>query len=251
LSIFTKRESNTSVVLFNIMIILGLIAFIWNTLQNQLPYKFLGFDFWDSFNYQWGYWVTRIYKFYLWVLLLPSLAHIQVGIMLTIRKLIIKANMQNEVILEPYHKDSNGGAKAFIDTIIHSIAPILFFVGMHNIIVINIHKQIDYTTVLGLLFASLIFLSFYLIPAFYLKEIIVSEKDKFLNEISHLQNSLLEIAFKNNSNIKVNIDAITSLTKISKKIKSIPNWPQFTYISKLLSLAISPTILNIIIKLIV
>ena len=56
----TSRQMNFSRFSFVFLSFIGLICFAWNSFQNQAPLKFQGFDFWDSFNHPFVYWLSRI-----------------------------------------------------------------------------------------------------------------------------------------------------------------------------------------------
>lgn len=246
-----SRSTNWSKFIYGVFISLGLIGFIWNTYQNQMPYRFLGFDFWDSKNHQFCYWITRIYKFYLWVFFFPAIAHLQISILISMRKLLIHLSNNNLLRLEPYHYDQCGGVKQFIDTVLKPMIPILIIMGILTVCVLSVHDKIDVTTVLNIVITILAFFAFYFIPAISLRQVIKNEKKRQLIEISEAQNAIFSnaiIELKEMGRIKSNVDAIMSFNILSDKIKSLPNWPHLKYVLKMVSIAISPSFISILLR---
>ena len=247
---YASRSNNISRFIFILFVTVGFIGFTWNSYQNQFPIKFLGFDFWDSINHTWGYWITRLYKFYLWVVLFPTLAHLQIFVLFTIRNFLINASMSENFFILAYHPDGCGGVRVFIDTSIRPIIPIMAIISILTLNVVLIHQKFDPTTLLGLLTTIIIFIAVYLIPASALRKTMIMEKKKKISKIIKFQDSLLADIFskKKAISIKKNVEDINGLINISKHIKSLPNWPHFRFIIKFLSFIISPTFISILIK---
>ena len=248
-----SRKSIKSQSVFAILFFIGAIAFIWNSYQNQNPLKFLGFDFWDSYSYTYGYWTTRLYKFYIWCFFFPSIVHLYSFVIAKILSILKLANNNQLLKIEPYHYDNNGGVSIIIINIIRPIIPILFITSLLSIIVLTIHNKIDVTSLSSLIIATLLLLLFYFIPVITIRSIIKKEKEKQLAEISNKQEKILNSITSNNDVdfIRKNYEIIDILSSVSHKIKAIPNWPNYKLMVKIISIAYCPTVLNFIIKFLV
>jgi hypothetical protein len=226
---------------------LGFGIFVWNCYQNQLPLRFLGFDFWDSAYHPFGYWSTRIYKFYVAALLAPAIVHIQIALVITIRRILLYAARNGELKLEPYHPDGCGGVRLFIDNVLNPMVPILFTASAMTFAAFFVHKKYDITTVGGLLLTCALFLLIYLVPAVALRKAIVLEKKRQLSDIARRQGkfySSLMLPDPEVASVKSIVDDLDSLSDVGKHIILVPNWPQFQRALKIASLAGSSPILS-------
>jgi hypothetical protein len=61
----TSLKTNFARIVYSVVTSVGIIAFVWNSYSNFHPER-VGHDFWDSWHFQVGYWVTRVYKLYFW-----------------------------------------------------------------------------------------------------------------------------------------------------------------------------------------
>lgn len=249
-----SRQTNLGRVVYSIFISIGFVGFIWNSYQNQLPVKFLGFDFWDSINHPYGYWITRFYKFYLWVILFPPLAHIQVLLLFSVRDLVKDATLTDNLNLNPYHQDNCGGASIFIDTVLKPVFPILIISSMLTLCVFIVHQKFDPTTILSLSLTNIVCLMLYFIPAFSFRRAILNEKKRHLDEIATIQNKILLLIYKKKwesftDEDDKKVDIINSLANISRQIRGISNWPHLTSLLKLQGLILSPSVIGVVIKL--
>jgi hypothetical protein len=242
-----KLNSNPSRVIYILLITTGLLCFIWNSFQNQAPYKFLGFDFWDSALHPFGYWFTRVYKFWLWIFLIPSLMHLQTSVSLALYKIIKDAGKKKSFRLQPYHQDGYGGAGVLVKIVINAYIPICLVSFLALLSVLFVHGKLGPTPIIGMIILSLIFVLTYLIPAIALKRLISSEKKKQLSEISSLQNTIFLSITKNGneSNAISESETLDSLSKISHQIKEISNWPYMKRVVQLVGLINTPSAISI------
>ena len=244
------RETNLSKLTYYLFVTIGFIGFVWNSYQNQLPLRFLGFDFWDSINHPLGYWVTRVYKLYLWMFFLPSCAHVQVVILVTLSQLLKDVDKKRLFVLRPYHQDGHGGGSELIKIVISPFVPILMVSSISFLCVLMIHRELDITLLFGLFVLSVLFISIYLIPSIALSKILKSEKQTQLAEIAQKQGTIFSSLIKtvDPNLIKRKLETLTSLDSVSKQIKEIPNWPDLNSILRLLSLAHIPALIAIVQK---
>ena len=246
----TLRKKAISRLFFVLLITFGFISFIWNSYQNQAPLEFVGFDFWDSYNHTFGYWSTRIYKFYIWCLFFPCVIHLYCSLVFQILSVLKRSYKLNMLALEPYHYDENGGVSVFMKNIITPIIPVLITTSLLSVSVYFIHQKFDLTSISGLVISTVFFLILYLIPAYKIGKIIRDNKEKQLSEIAKKQKKILKniIETEDSNQTKNNFELITTFEEITNKIKTIPNWPNYKFIGKILAVAYSPTILISLIK---
>ncbi|MCL3781899.1 hypothetical protein EMN47_16055 [Prolixibacteraceae bacterium JC049] len=245
-----KLESLKSKSIFRFLVFLGLAAFIWNSYQNQLPDKFLGFDFWDSINNPVGYWLSRLYKLYLWCLLIPFCINNQLMLTFNLLKLLRNASKEGKVDLNPFTKNMNGGFHRYVIEIVTPIVPVLFIAGIHSLIVALIHNNLHYTPIIGIfLFCSFLFLA-YLLPVLSVRQIIICEKKRRIRKIGEEQNEVLKkIRLKEEFyRISELTNLLKSMSYLSEEYNRISNWPGLIYSFKRFSIAYGPTLITVIIK---
>ncbi len=239
-----SRQMNFSKFSYVTLLVVGFICFAWNSFQNQAPLKFLGFDFWDSFYHPFGYWITRVYKFYLWVFFLPAIIHIHISILFLLRKLLIDAGKDNFFILKPYNQDEYAGVGIIIKIAINPPIPVLILGSISLLGAFFIHGQIGITPVIGLCLLSLLFFLVYLIPAIQLRKIIKAEKKRQLSEITEKQNSLYFTLVKKDKP-ENEFDNLNSLTTVFEQVKSISVWPYWKFMLKIVGVINIPLIITI------
>jgi hypothetical protein len=243
----TSRQMNFGRFSYAFLILIGLICFTWNTIQNQSPIRFLGFDFWDSSNHPYGYWITRVYKLYLWGFLFPTIVHIQMSILFVLKKLLVDAERDKFFVIKPYDLDEYAGAGTIIKIVINPIVPILLLCSLSVLGAFFIHGKIGVTPIMGITILSLLFLLIYLIPAIQLRKIIKSEKQRQLTEITEKQNKLyFSLVHGDKPQIEYdNLDSLNSFKDVIQQIKSISIWPHWKFILKIIGVINIPTILSI------
>ena len=250
LSLFTKhtsRQANFGKFCYTFLTLVGIICFAWNSFQNQNPLRFLGFDFWDSFNHPFGYWVTRIYKLYLWVFFLPAIIHIHISILFVLHKLLKDSTKENFFVLRPYNQDEHAGVGVIIKIAITPPIPILILGSLSVLGAFIIHGQTGITPLIGLCLVSLLLILIYLIPAIQLRRIIKSEKKRQLTEITEKQNELYfelvkDVKAKNETDI---LETLNSLTTVFDQVKSISIWPYWKSMLKIVGIINIPVIISI------
>lgn len=247
---FINRKTNLSQLVFVLATTIGLISFVWNSFQNQQPYKFLGFDFWDSINHLFGYCITRLYKFFLWVLFFPAIVHIHVAMIITLKKLLNDAVEKGFLTLRPYHQDETGGVSEIIKAAINPFIPVLLVVAFTVLSVIIVHHKVEATPIIGLCMLNFLFVMVYIIPATSLNKIIKIQKKSQVKEITETQNSIFNTLIRHEETDRLfrNVDSLNGMLPVIKQIKSIPDWPYFNRVSKLIGLINFPVIIGLINK---
>ncbi len=232
---FSARDIGVSRFLYYLLTAAGFICLAFNTYQNQQPYRYLAFDFWDSIFHPFGYTATRLFKFYLWVLFLPAFAHIYITLVFTIVKLLKDAKTKAFINLQPYHHDRNGGVAIIMEIVIKPFIPLLSIVALNGLAVYYVHQKLDATPLIGLFMATLFLLVFYTVPAYYLMELIKFHKKQYLKEITDRQNIILS-NMKKPENIALllsHIDSLNGMQHVIKQINSVPEWPYSKQITKM------------------
>ncbi len=244
---YTLRQTNLSVLSYRLLTLIGLICFVWNSFQNQAPMKYLGFDFWDSFNHPFGYWLTRVYKFYMWVLFFPAIIHIHFSGLFTLHTLLKDAEREKFFVLKPYNQDEYAGVGIIIKIAINPPIPLLLLGSVSVLAAFFIHGQIGITPIIGLSLMSLLFLLIYFIPAVRLRKIIKSEKKRQLSEITEKQNSLyFELVRSEKTMVNPdNLETLNSLTIVFDQVKSISAWPYWKSILKVVGFVNIPIVISI------
>jgi hypothetical protein len=240
-----QRGTNRSRVSYSLFILVGTSAWAWNTYSNQHP-EAVGFDFWDSSRHFWGYFLTRFYKAYIWLCLIPALVHIQVGIILTVRRLLRDATAHRGIVLQPFHPDGAGGLRFFIATALNPMVPTVFIASMISLSAVLVHRRYDVTTVGGLTLACFVFVSLYFVPGTALRDAIRHEKERQIAEIAHIQQQLYMTLSSDVSraNLHDEVDAMMSLSAVIERIRSISEWPQLIRVVRLATVAwTSPSVL--------
>lgn len=241
------RIGKRSKTVYQLLITLGFIAWTWNTFQNQQPLRFLHFDFWDSVNHPLGYWLTRFYKLYVWVLVGPAVVHAQICLVRGARNLFAMAATKRGIILDPYHSDGEGGLGALIDTVISPMVPIVLASSLLTVAAFWVHEKYDVTTIGGLGMTVALLLLIYFVPAISLRRAIVEEKRRQQEHVCKIQRTMYNdlLAAKITSDIlKEQTSALISLADLSKRITSISHWPQMARIWRLAVLALGSPVLG-------
>ena len=192
---YLKRRDNISKFIFSLFTMVGVVSFVWNSYQNQAPSRFLGFDFWDSSHHYFGYWSTRLYKFYLWTLFLPALGHALFGLFLLFARILSAARAEDALVLKPYDSDSAGGVRVLTSPLVRPISAVFFVCSLGAFSALAVHRELDLTPLIGVTLLAFFLGSGLLSYSIPLSRAVQAEKRRQIGEISERQSSLLaEIA---------------------------------------------------------
>jgi hypothetical protein len=229
----TSRRTNIGRISFIVLCSAGIAVWAHNTYSNLHPER-VGHDFWDSSHFVMGYWITRLYKFYFWVLWIPALTHVQFCLIHSVTRIIRRSVSARAFELKPYHPDGYGGTGSLISTVFTPMVVVILIAATGSAAAFAIHRRFDVTTTGGLLFPCALFLGIYLWPALVLRRAIIAEKNRQVQEISSLQSMMYTDAVTGALSpelLKVRVDAIERLTTVIKDLKKLPNWPHFRKIA--------------------
>jgi hypothetical protein len=230
----------------------GLTAFVWNTYQNQLPGIIVPFDFWDSKNYFWGFWITRVYKFYLLVWLLPYVAMIHISILVVTLRLIRRARLSGKLKLIPFHPDGFGGLGFMPGLVTTPIIVTLLMSSVSTAAAFEVHRAADVTPLMGLAVVVISVGIAYIVPILFLRADIISMKREAIKKLRLLQQShyskIIEDQNLDSEKLSNGNEALDYFEKVCSRIQSISNYPHLGRILRYAGLSLVPSIISLILK---
>ena len=244
-----KRIARDTVIfglVFKVLVFAGLVAWVLNTLKNQIPVQSYGFDVWDGWPHYWGYWSTRVYKLYVAALLAPAIVHAQIAIVISITHLVIEGGRTGGIRLDPYDADEAGGTRQLIDMVLNPLVAVVLTASLMSVAAIYVHRQFDSTTVGGLAITILVFVIVYVVPAVALRYAIVADKRRQRAVIRVRQATLYSLVRDPDvipDKEREAIALIKDLTVLVERIDKLPAWPQLTRVAATISAAVTSPIL--------
>jgi hypothetical protein len=231
----------------------GLAAFSWNSYQNQLPGVLLPYDFWDSSNHPWGYWITRIYKLYLFVWLLPYIAFVHAGILATALDVLRKRRLAGTLVLQPFHYDRVGGLGFIPGLVTTPIVVTLLIASVPLGAAFVVHRALDITPLMGAAIVVVGAALAYAIPIFRLRTDIIAMKRAVVEKMRQLQQNYYSRVVSDEriqiETLRQGNDALDYFEKICTKIEGISNYPHLVRLLKYIGLAMTPSFLSLAFKL--
>ncbi len=226
----------------------GFAAFVWNTYQNQKPGVIVPYDFWDSTTFVFGFWVTRIYKLYLFCWLLPYVALIHVAILSVVLSLIRGSRLQGRLKLMPFHQDGVGGL-GFIPGLITT--PIIVTVlagGITTAAAFEVHRAADVTPIIGLVIIVGAVILAYGVPILALRRDILAAKREMLGQIRALQqeyySKIIEQRHLDAKTVHDGKDAQDYFERIATVVQSISHYPHLRRVIGFTGFAMVPSIIS-------
>ncbi|HEY0312289.1 MAG TPA: hypothetical protein VGC56_07305 [Allosphingosinicella sp.] len=225
---FIAIETERSRVLYSTLFTFGFAAFAWTMFQNLWPGKLAPHDFWDSIHYTRGYTGACVYKFYMHTLLIPSVLHIFFGVV-WFHASFLKGLVRRRCIrILPFATDRCGGI-AFLSELI--LSPAITALGLSGLAffgVVYTHRQVDASTLIGVLAQSAVLILFYAIPTVLLRGAITRLKSDEIAEIKERQRSYYAEICAGKLRGAALRDAhayTTYFDDVVKKVEKIPRWP--------------------------
>ncbi|WP_156332641.1 hypothetical protein [Rhodopseudomonas sp. AAP120] len=248
-----RLEGSLSLTTASLFHTAGFAAFAWNSYQNQLPGILLSYDFWDSSNHFWGYWITRIYKFYLFVWLLPYIAFVHAGVLAAALDVIRKRRLAGKLVMQPFHHDSVGGLGFVPGLVTTPIVVTLLISSVPVGAAFSVHRALDVTPLMGASIVVVGALLAYAIPIFRLRTDIIAMKRVVIEKIRLLQQNYYSRIVSDEKiqieTLRQGNEALDYFEKICTKIEKISNYPHLIRLLKYLGLAMTPSFLSLGIKL--
>ena len=232
---------------FALLFLIGFSTFAWNTFQNLLPGRLAPLDFWDSIHFPLGYFGTRLYKFYLDALLLPSIVHIFTGVVSANASALRTLRRRNGIRLAPFHADGCGGYGFLADLILSPTISALVVSGLAFFGVVYTHRTFDVSTVTGIVVQAGVLAVFYVAPTFALRALLCHLKNDAAREIQGRQEAYYEAVYSGRlrgSALREAQEYLRYFSDISAIIKKIPNWPHLAKASSIFGASISPALIS-------
>jgi hypothetical protein len=252
---FLRLRNNESRVIATIIYGAGLIAFVWNTYQNQLPGIIVPYDFWDSSNHFFGYWLTRVYKLYLFCWLLPYIALVHAAILIITLRLVRQARLAGRFKLDPFHPDGVGGLGFVPGLITTPIIVAVLMISLPTAAAFEVHRAADVTPLIGLTIMLAWTGIAYVVPILYLRADIVATKRATIKKLRQLQQACYFEIVKGNAldyeKVKDGNEALEYFEKVSNKVSSISNYPHLKRLIGYLGLALTPSAISFTVNYIV
>lgn len=231
----------------------GLTAFVWNTYQNQRPGMVVPYDFWDSKSYFWGFWITRIYKLYLFAWLLPYIALLHTAILVTALQLVRRARVSGKLKLQPFHPDGVGGLGFLPDLVTRPLIVGVFLGLLPTAGALQIHRAADVTPMMGLGTLLLATGIAYFVPILSLRADIIAAKKAMVEKLRWLQQEqFAQIVDKDHldfETLRTGNQSIEFFEKLCKAIKHVSNYPHLKRLIGYVTLAMSPIAASLISRL--
>jgi len=231
----------------SLMYSVGLAVFVWNTYQNQLPGILLPYDFWDSGGHPWGFWVTRVYKFYLFVILLPYVGLVHTAILVAILGEIRRARLRGQLHLDPFHTDGVGGL-GFVPGLVST--PVIVGLLIASVPLAGafaVHRALDVTPVVGLSIVLVAATAAYGLPTLYLRRDIVALKTTMLEKLRKRQRSyytsITDQERIGSDLLQLANEALDYFEKVCAKIQSISDYPHIRRLARFTAVALTPSVL--------
>jgi len=249
---FLRLEDWDSRLLASVLYCAGIAAFAWNTYQNQMPGIVVRYDFWDSKTFVCGFWVTRIYKLYLFAWFLPYIALVHVAILVVTLRLIRRARIQGKLKLVPFHEDGVGGL-GFLPGLITTPIIVTILIGsVSTAAAFEVHRAADVTPMIGLAIIVGGALLAYGLPILVLRADIVAVKHEMIGRIRTLQQEyytrIIELRHLDPETLRNGKEAQDYFENICAVVRSISQYPHLKRLIGYVGLAMTPSIISFAIK---
>jgi hypothetical protein len=243
---FARLQTPLSKSLMALLVLIGLACFAWNSVQNQLPRVIVAYDFWDSSAHMWSYVTTRFYKFYIFVVLFPGLAHLFVGVIVALLLPILHAHRERRVVVLPFHQDRCGGFGFVASIILSPVVPALLICGAAALAALIVHGKLDLTPLIGLALTVVALATFYAAPTFFLARVISKAKEAKTSELVDAQRRNFADVYSGAvppNDVEAAYHYLLYFDEVQRRIDRIPNWPHLRLAAASVGASISPALI--------
>jgi hypothetical protein len=249
---FLKLRHRYSRLAAALLYAIGLVAWGINSIQNQFPHVVVPYDFWDSKTYLLGYIVTRFYKAYLFIVLLPYLALVHTAILASTLRIIRNSRVAGQLRLLPFHPDRSGGL-SFVAGLISKPIILTLLVGAGTTTgALMVHRALDLTPALGLGLLLIWAILAYIVPILFLRTDIVAMKRELIKKIRRAQqvrySSVLEGQPLESRVVEEENEALEYFDRVCDRIDGISSLPHWKRLFASLSLALTPSLITFVLK---
>jgi hypothetical protein len=226
---------------FSLLFTFGFAAFAWNSFQNAHPGVLAPLDFWDSINFRYGYYVSRVHKFYLDAFLLPTAVHLFTAVVWVQFRLLRRFTIANRVRIAPFDADRCGGLGFMANTV---LAPAISAILVSGIILfgaIYTHRAFDISTAMGAGVTLVVFIIFYLLPTLSLKSSIDTLKRRESDIIFSRQETYYRSMLSgelHGTELGEAKDYLKYFEDVRARIDAVPTFPHFAQVFGALSFAL-------------
>jgi hypothetical protein len=244
---FVGLRTRLSRRVFALLFLLGFAGFAWNSLQNYFPGSLAPLDFWDSINFKFGYFSSRVHKFYVHALLLPSVIHMFAGIVWINIDLLRQLLKQERVRLALFNADKCGGFNFLANLILAPTVSALLVSGLAFFGVAYTHRALDTSLLVGILVQVIILIVFYVAPTLFLRSVLGKLKKMTTSDVRLQQESYYRAILSGQlqgASLRDAHEYLRYFRDISEAIDKIPNWPHLTKVSKVFGISISPALIS-------
>ncbi len=246
---FLNLESWESRFVASVLYCAGIAAFVWNTYQNQRPGIIVPYDFWDSKTFVFGFWVTRVYKLYLFGWFLPYIALIHVAILVVVLRLIRRARLQGRLKLVPFHQDGIGGLGFVPGLVTTPIIVTVLVGGITTAAAFEVHRTAAVTPMIGLIINIGGAVLAYGLPIFALRSDIVAVKREMIGRIKTLQQEyytkIIEQRHLDPKTVHNGKEAQDYFEKVCTVVESISHFPHLKRIVGFVGFAMTPSFISL------
>jgi len=250
---FLQLEDKESRGAATILYCVGLIAFVWNTYQNQLPRVIVPYDFWDSKTFLLGFIATRVYKLYLFVWLLPYIALIHVAVLFVTLRMLRRSRVAGRLKLIAFHRDGVGGLGFVPGLVTRPIIVAILAGSIPTAAAFEVHRTTDVTPLMGLSILIASTCIAYLVPVLFLRADIVAVKLIMIGKIRSLQQTYYSRGVESNNfdieALRNGNEALEYFEKVLAAAQSISHYPHLKRLLGYVGLALTPTALSLTLKL--
>jgi hypothetical protein len=233
-----------------VVYLVGITSWVFNTIQNQHPHVIVPYDFWDSSTYIAGYAVTRIYKGYLLIALIPYLALVYTAILVAMLRVVRTSRLSGKLKLLPFHPDKVGGLNIVASLISRPIILTLVVGAATTAGAFAVHRAMDVTPTGGLIVLLGWALLTYLIPILILRTDIVAMKKDLIAKIRQTQqlkySRVLEGTFLEFKVLEEEHEAFEYFDLVCSKIETISTVPHWKRLFAFIGLAATPSLITFV-----
>lgn len=238
---FVGFKTKASRALFALLFTIGFGAFAWNSFQNAHPGGMAPLEFWDSINFRSGYIVSRVHKFYLNALLLPSAVHLFTAVVWVQFRRLRRFTATNSVRIAPFDADRCGGLGFLSEMVLAPAITAILISGIVLFGAIYTHRILDVSTAMGAGITLAVFVIFYLLPTFSLSATIRVLKRRESDLIHDRQDTYYKSILSGNlhgDELGEAKDYLEYFDEVRQRIDSVPTFPHFAPVFGALSFAV-------------
>lgn len=249
---FIGFETAGSKSFFALLFTLGFAAFAWNSIQNARPGQLAPLDFWDSIHFQYGYYISRVHKFYLNAFLLPTAIHQFTALGWVQFQLLRRFTTTNRIRIAPFDADRCGGLGFMANMV---LAPAISAILVSGIILfgaIYTHRAFDISTAMGIGVTLVVFIIFYLLPTLLLKSSVDTLKRRESDIIFSRQEAFYKAMLSGDlhgDELDEAKEYLTYFDDVRAKIDAVPAFPHFAQVFGTLSFALALPMLTAFVNL--